>query len=380
MASERNPEEHDPLDTVLTDRTIGAASKLALYRLWKLYGCQLGVGVIRLDWLGPANGRDARSAKDWLRELERHGLVSVDQHNKRRGTIRVWLLSLHPGDQERKPDPQLRLPFTVGPGVASEQAEKARGGFCAETPAQPGVLAVQPGVLAVQPGVYVNPGAERGFLHENPRAATPDASGTCDNPHVGTGIAFTRGRAHDHDDDDKYKFVVVMNSLSPNLGVLQRRAKEIVAAVWPCRRTVDERCFYLLVRAAALVEYVWPDRRLAEEWLANAIAATVRKKAEVGYLRRCLQFGCFDVLGLCASRSESEELFSRAMLAAADVVRPLMDNYRAEQRSAPKKPPLEEHLAEIRRQSAEEPMEPLGSATERWREFWAAGEKAGAES
>jgi len=345
-------EEPDPLGTILGDRTIGAASKLAFYQLYKLCGWKLGVCLIRLDWLGTANGRDARSALDWLRELEKHGLISTDQRDKRRGTLRVWVLSLHPGDQERKPDPQLRLPFTVGPGVASEQASSARRGFCAETPAQT--------------GVYVNPGRglrsayiAPGFLRRNPGAATVGDAPSCDNSDQRAGVLAQKPRrAHDHDyHDNDEEFIVVMNSVRPDLAEIERRAREAAAAAWP-NCPVDEKLFYLLVRTHVLVEHVWPDRERAEEWLRHAIAviADGNGKFGFGYFRRCLQYGCFDILGLCRCRSQSQEFFERALLVVSDTVRPLMDAFRAAESLKPPRRTLAEELREQRRKAAKNPL------------------------
>jgi len=114
----------DALRYVMRDQTIGAASKLA-YR--ELYARAQEAGgpeiVITAANLAAACGaRDGRSARSWLAELGKHGLVDVVDRDRRRGTILIYIYKPNPGQPMGRPDPQKRLPFGELPRPA-EAAE-----------------------------------------------------------------------------------------------------------------------------------------------------------------------------------------------------------------------------------------------------------------
>jgi len=94
------------------DRLLGAASKRA-YRELYLRAKTIGSAeiVVTAADLGATFGRSPRAALKWLEQLEKHGLVSVVDRDKRRGTIFLYVYKPFPGTPIGSADPQRMLEF-----------------------------------------------------------------------------------------------------------------------------------------------------------------------------------------------------------------------------------------------------------------------------
>ena len=188
----------------LPTATLSDGAKLAWLHLWTWCGSRPKCRTLTIRDLTRLTGAERRTVWDRIHRLERAGLISVEDRERRQGQVTLHVYRVPDYDQPERPDPQQRLPLNL--------SAESTADLCIQDPAS--------GSLP------------RGSLYTQSRPPSGDHT-SCSRAHAGTYAVEDEVDVEDESTDEPWEgtdldaSVARRHTLARPLNALQRAAMEV---------------------------------------------------------------------------------------------------------------------------------------------------------